>query len=111
MFFAFDFDGVIRDSLNHHIRLLNCAAREFGLPKLFSREKVKKCDIMTWESVAEQCGVTEILFESFWQNLFDLLLSEHPETQLFDGIPVVLRMARTLDRTVVITSNFESLIR
>ena len=109
MLFAFDFDGVIVDSFDHNIGLMNRAANGQGLPDLFSREKVAACDTMSWEFVAERCGVPAELFEPFSKCLFELLLSVPPETRLFDGMPDVLRTARKLGRTVVITSNFESL--
>ncbi|MCF7847248.1 MAG: HAD family hydrolase [Kiritimatiellales bacterium] len=109
MLFAFDFDGVIVDSLDHNISLMNRAANEQGLPGLFNRAKVGACDTMSWEFVARRCGVPENLFEPYSKCLFELLLSVPPETRLFEGIPGVLRSARALGRMVVVTSNFESL--
>jgi phosphoglycolate phosphatase-like HAD superfamily hydrolase len=109
MLFAFDFDGVIVDSFDYNMGLMNRAAKEQGLPELFTRELVQACDTMTWKFVAERCGVPEKLQEPYSKHLFHLLRTEPPETRLFDGMPEVLRTARALGRTVVITSNFESL--
>lgn len=111
MLFAFDFDGVIVDSFDHNISLMNRVCREFDLPDLFDRDRVRACDTMTWEFVSERCGVPETCRSSFTERLFELLTSVPPETRLFAGLPEVLRVARKLGNVVVITSNFESLTR
>jgi phosphoglycolate phosphatase len=111
MLFAFDFDGVILDSFDHNIALMNRAAQAVGLPKLFSRKRVESCSTMTWEFVAQQCGVPEEVLDAFLKELVELLLNVVPETTLFAGISSVLKTAATLGRVVIVTSNHESLVR
>jgi phosphoglycolate phosphatase len=111
MLFAFDFDGVILDSFDHNIALMNRAADAVGLPNLFSRKSVESCSTMTWEFVAQQCGVPDAVLDTFLQELVELLLKVAPKTTLFDGISSVLKTAGTLGRVVIVTSNHESLVR
>ena len=111
MLFAFDFDGVVLDSLDHNIETMNRAAEWVGLPRVFLRDAVMACDTMSWEFVAERCGIPSAAFLPFSEKLFELLLEEPPETRLFDGMVEVLWTARELGRTAVVTSNFESLAK
>lgn len=111
MLFAFDFDGVVLDSFDHNIALMNRAAESIGMPNLFSRERIEACQTMTWEFVAKQCGIPNEMFEAFYEKLQDLLLNEPPETRVFEGIPLVLKTAREIGRVVIITSNYEALVR
>lgn len=110
MLFAFDFDGVIADSLDHNVGLMNQAARSVGLPELFRRGTVSACEVMTWEYVATQCGVPDALHALFCERLYALLRETIPPSDIFEGIPALLATARSLGRVVVVTSNLESLV-
>lgn len=110
MLFAFDFDGVIADSFDYNIGLMNRVAIELGLTELFCRATVSACDVMTWERVGAQCGVPESLSGLFCDRLFSLLRNVQPPVAVFDGMAEVLSVAKELGRVVVVTSNFESLV-
>ena len=108
---AFDFDGVIADSLEHNLQVMNKAARAVALPDLFTRANVAACEVMSWQYVSEKCGVPIEMQSQYAEHLFEILETDPPPAHLFPEMGELLREAPQLGRVVVATSNFESLTR
>ena len=111
MLIAFDFDGVIADSLPEIFDATVAVARKLGTPRLPSMEDFRSARELTFSSVGSMLGLTEEGGREFAKEIFLVLEGSEMPFAIYPGMgPILERMCRS-HRVVIITSNIEKRVR
>lgn len=89
---AFDFDGVLVDSLRHNMQITNIACRQFGSVKDVTVEDLQTIDRMAFDSVAEFIGVPQDNFKPCLELINKQLVETYDELHPFPGIEKSLQI-------------------
>lgn len=111
MLVCIDFDGVISDSLNQQLELIQTAQSMLGYGRVPNLEDIKTIASLTYVDMAKHIGVPEEKLQHW--NAIILSLSEANKTEVvyFPGIVGVIEKIAAKAKVVIITSNFEFAVR
>ena len=105
---AFDFDGVLVDSLRHNIKITNTACGKFGSVKDVTVEDLQKIDRMAFDDVAELIGVPKENFKPCLDLINQQLVATYDALLPFPGIEDSLRiLSKSSILTIIVTHNTE----
>ncbi len=87
---AFDYDGVIADSLEHNLLVAEQACRHLGLIKFPTRNDIEQLENMSFIDIGRQIKVPENQIKDFTDFIFDRLEREPNPLSIFEGIAELL---------------------
>jgi len=103
---AFDFDGVLIDSLHHNIQITNAVCRKFGSIKDITAEDLQNIDQMSFENVAEFIGVPKDNFKPCLKLINQCLVDTYDTLLPFPGIESALqKLALCEIKLIIVTHN------
>ncbi len=103
---AFDFDGVLIDSLDHNIRVTNDACSLFGAAREISKSDLQQIDRMAFDDVARFVGVPQKHFQECLAIINRKLVETYHSLKPFDGIPEAMqKISKTKITTAIVTHN------
>lgn len=105
---AFDFDGVIVDSLLHNIRITNKACHQFGSKQEVTVAALQEINEMSFDAVAEYIGVPRENFKPCLELINQQLVETYDDLLPFPGIEQAIRiLADTGKQLIIVTHNTE----
>ena len=105
---AFDFDGVIVDSLQHNIKITNAACCKFGALRDVTVEDLQKIDRMAFYDVAKLIGVPEENFKPCLDLINQQLVTTYNSLIPFPGIEESLHiLSESSLHLIIVTHNTE----
>lgn len=102
---AFDYDGVLVDSLDHNLSLAEEAARHVGHPRCPNRADVEQLDNMSFEDIARLIQVPEERVDDFAGYVYRRLYEGSDAIEVFPGIARLLATLSSRHLLLVITAN------
>lgn len=105
---AFDFDGVLVDSLIHNLDITNSVCKEFGAKKAITVEDLQQIDAMSFDAVARFMGVPEDNFEGCLKIINKHLVDTYDQLLPFDGIDKAIEILHNSSmKLIIVTHNTE----
>jgi phosphoglycolate phosphatase len=103
---AFDFDGVLVDSLHHNIAITNAACSKFNSKKDVTVEDLQNIDRMAFDDVAELIGVPRENFKLCLEQINRQLVETYDSLLPFPGIMEALNtLSQTNLHLIIVTHN------
>lgn len=105
---AFDFDGVLVDSLYHNMQITNTACRQFGAEKEVTAVDLQNIDRMAFDDVAEFIGVPRENFKPCLDLINRQLVETYDSLLPFPGIEEALKVLSGSGlKLIIVTHNTE----
>jgi phosphoglycolate phosphatase len=108
MLIAFDFDGVIVDSLEFNMNAVNKAGSFFSATRKTVAQDVHHTEDMSFVGAAKSVGIAEAEITAFVKKVFEVLISEPDDTKIFEKIPDVIQTLAQNHQIAIITSNVKT---
>lgn len=108
---AFDFDGVLADSLLHNIKIINRVCRNLGSKKDVTPEDLQKINSMSFKAVAEYIGVPKRNFAECLKSINIRLGETHNLLIPFPGIDnAIQKIFEAGLQLIIVTHNSEPVV-
>jgi len=108
---AFDFDGVIADSLQENIKTTNIACSKFGAEKTVNKDLLQNIDCMAFNTIAEKIKLPPHNYDKALNLINSMLSNSYLNIQPFAGIPEILHELYLNDmQMIIITHNTEKTV-
>ena len=105
---AFDFDGVLVDSLTHNLEITNSVCKRFGAKKAITSEDLQEINAMSFDAVARFMGVPEDNFDECLKIINKHLVDTYDKLLPFDGInDAIERLYNSSLKLIIVTHNTE----
>jgi len=104
---AFDYDGVIADSFDHNLSIVNSILKKMGHHKTSSADDIRNLRKMTFAQLGIDLGVPEANAQKLELETASKLIETTDEVDLFPGIPELFR-SLSQKYTLAIISNTTS---
>ncbi|MCY4488097.1 MAG: HAD hydrolase-like protein [Deltaproteobacteria bacterium] len=111
MLLHFDYDGVLVDSFDALLSAFRQTAVDTGLGRPPTRHDFETIEDLNATGVATLLGVSEDRIEDYTRRIHEVLGAGGYEPALFPGIPGLLRALSEEHTLVVVTSNYEHIVR
>ena len=108
---AFDYDGVLVDSLDRDMIAINEICREMKLNSALTRHHVEQVENMTFDALTEQIGVPADIRPEFQRRVIETLQRHSGTMRFFPGIAEFIGKAVRRHLLVVVTSNETDLVK
>lgn len=102
---AFDFDGVIVDSLRHNMQITNNACRQYGSLKDVTEKDLQQINQMSFDAVAEFIGVPRENFKPCLELINKQLVETYDALLPFPRIKEVLSKLADAGLTLIIVTH------
>lgn len=107
---AFDFDGVLADSLDRFLEHAEKVAATLGYSRSPSRQDLDALDQMKVVDFARQINLPEAVVYQFTQDVYDRIEDGQETIILFDGMQEVLEQAVSDFHVSIVTANREPVV-
>jgi len=107
---AFDYDGVIVDSLHHNLSVAEQACRHLGLKSFPTYNDIEQLENMSFEDLGRQIKVPENQIKDFTAFIFDRLAQDTNTLSIFEGISDLLLQLNKKHTLVVVTTNTQKVV-
>ena len=111
MLLHFDYDGVLVDSFDQLLNTFRRTAVETGLGRLPTRNDFETIEDLSATGLATLLGVPEGHIESYTRRMHALLEADGYAPAMFSGIPDLLMTLSQRHTIVIVTSNYDHLVR
>ena len=111
MLLHFDYDGVLVDSFDQLLTAFRRTAADTGLGRLPTRNDFETIEDLSATGLATLLGVPAGHIESYTRHVHALLEAGGYAPTLFPGIPDLLKTLSERHTLVVVTSNYDPLVR
>ncbi len=111
MLIAFDYDGVLVDSMEEIIKFANRARHLVGFNRQVTKEDLQNFENLTFESVGRFLGISEDNILRFSKQIMGLLQANLAKSKVFIGMPEVIRSLSNEHTIVLITSNLKDNVK
>ena len=111
MLLHFDYDGVLVDSFDQLLSAFQRTAVDTGLGRLPTRNDFETIEDLSATGIATLLGVPERHIERYTVRMHALLEADGYEPAMFPGIPDLLRSLSGQHTIVIVTSNYDRLVR
>ncbi len=111
MLLHFDYDGVIVDSFDALLSAFQRTAVDTGLGRPPTRHDFETIEDLNAAGVAALLGVPEDRISDYTRRIHEVLAADGHEPALFPGIPDVLKTLSGKHTLVLVTSNYDPLVR
>ena len=111
MLLHFDYDGVLVDSFDQLLSAFQRTAADTGLGRPPTRADFETIEDLNAAGLATLLGVPEPDIDRYTQRTHTLLEAEGYEPAMFPGIPDLLSTLSGRHTIVIVTSNYEHLVR
>jgi phosphoglycolate phosphatase len=109
---AFDFDGVIADSLNENIRITNKVCSELGAEINVTSQLLQSVDCMSFETIAEKIKLPEKHYTEALKQINELLVESYIRIKPFEGIAeVISELYHNNIQIIINTHNTENAVK
>ncbi len=107
---AFDYDGVIVDSLNQNLLVARQACQQLGLKSFPTLNDIEQLENMSFEDIGRQIKVPEDRLKDFTSIVFDQLAQDTNTLFIFEGISDLLFQLSKQHTLVVVTTNTQKVV-
>ncbi|MGZ6346727.1 MAG: HAD family hydrolase [Anaerolineales bacterium] len=107
---AFDYDGVLADSLDHNLLVAEQACRHLGLSLFPTQKDIEQLENMSFKDIGRQIKVPENQIKDFTDFIFDRLEREPNTLSIFEGIAELLLQLSKQHTLVVVTTNTQKVV-
>ena len=111
MLLHFDYDGVLVDSFDQLLGAFQRTAADTGLGRPPTRNDFETIEDLNAAGLAALLGVPEADIDRYTTRTHALLEADGYEPAMFPGIPDLLRTLSERHTIVIVTSNYEHLVR
>ena len=111
MLLHFDYDGVLVDSFDQLLGAFQRTAADTGLGRPPTRNDFETIEDLNAAGLAALLGVPEADIDRYTRHTHVLLEADGYEPAMFPGIPDLLRTLSQRHIIVIVTSNYENLVR
>ena len=111
MLLHFDYDGVLVDSFDELLSAAQKAASETGLGRPPTRSDFETIEDLTAAGIASLLGVPQRGVDLYTRRMHRALDADGREPAMFPGVPDMLRTLSKQHTLVIVTSNFDHLVR
>ncbi|MDE0028385.1 MAG: HAD family hydrolase [Deltaproteobacteria bacterium] len=111
MLLHFDYDGVLVDSFDALLGAFRQTAADTGLGRPPTRHDFETIEDLNAAGVAALLGVPDDHIADYTRRIHEVLAAGGYEPALFPGIPRLLRALSEKHTLVVVTSNYDQLVR
>ncbi len=111
MLLHFDYDGVLVDSFDQLLTTFRRTAVETGLGRIPTRNDFETIKDLSAAGLATLLGVPEGHIESYTRRMHALLEADGYAPAMFPGIPDLLKTLSQRHTIVIVTSNYDHLVR
>lgn len=111
MLLHFDYDGVLVDSFDALLSAFRQTAMDTGLGRPPTRHDFETIEDLNAAGVAALLGVPDDHIADYTRRIHEVLAAGGYEPALFPGIPGLLRALSKKHTLVVVTSNYNQLVR
>jgi phosphoglycolate phosphatase len=106
----FDYDGVIVDSIETNLKVVQLACEKIGHPADLEKMRMDRLENIAFDELARHLGLSGDAVEQFRTIIFDLLAENIFAPKIFVGMPeVILKLAEN-NYLAIITSNVKSAV-
>jgi phosphoglycolate phosphatase len=107
---AFDYDGVIVDSLNQNLLVATQACQQLGLKSFPTLIDIEQLENMSFEDIGRQIKVPEDRLKDFTSIVFHQLAQDTNTLFIFEGISDLLFQLSKQHTLVVVTTNTQKVV-
>jgi phosphoglycolate phosphatase len=107
---AFDYDGVIVDSLDQNLLVAKQACQHLGLKSFPTLNDIEQLENMSFEDIGRQIKVPENQIKDFTAFIFDRLAQDTNTLSIFVGISDILLQMSKQHTLVVVTTNTQKVV-
>jgi len=108
---AFDFDGVLVDSMQHNMHITNIVCREFGSQRDVTEDDLQNIARMSFDDIAELIGVPRKNFKPCLVEIDKLILETYDSLFPFSGILDALKeLSKTNVSLIIVTHNTQCVV-
>lgn len=107
---AFDYDGVIVDSLNQNLLVATQACQQLGLKSFPTLIDIEQLENMSFEDIGRQIKVPEDRLKDFTSIVFHQLAQDTNTFFIFEGISDLLFQLSKKHTLVVVTTNTQKVV-
>lgn len=111
MLICLDFDGVIVNSLDHHVHLAQIAQEKLGAGRVPTRQDFQEIDSLTYEGFARWLEIPEDRLEAWRTIHMGLVTRDGQVSDVFPEIPAVMKALAERHTLAIVTSNIEEIVR
>lgn len=108
--FAFDFDGVLADSLDRFLVHAENVARDLGYPRTPSHSDLDALDHMKVVDFARQIALPESVVETFTEQVYDLIAAHQDHLVMFEGMASIVREVAQMHLVAIVTANLDTVV-
>lgn len=110
MIVAYDYDGVIVDSLDPNIDMMNEVLSEMGLEPAIDREMFQSLKVISFEAMAGPLGLSDEELQTFMAKIHERNDDLYHKTPLFDGMKSHLERVAASAKVYLVSNNTTSLV-
>lgn len=110
MIVAYDYDGVIVDSLDANIAMMNSILEEMGKEASIDRAMFQRLQVISFEAIADILSLSEDEITQFMRIIGEQNDDIHTETALFPGIAEHLKRVARVAKIYIVSNNESSLV-
>ncbi len=111
MLICLDFDGVIVDSLHHHVHLAQVAQQKLGEGRRPDETDFHEISSLTYQGFALRLGIPKERWED-WETIhMTLVESDGQVSDVFPEMPAILHALSRTHSLAVVTANIEEIVR
>jgi phosphoglycolate phosphatase len=107
---AFDYDGVIVDSLNQNLLVATQACQQLGLKSFPTLNDIEQLENMSFEDIGRQIKVPEDRLKDFTSIVFHQLAQDTNTLFIFEGLSDLLFQLNKQHTLVVVTTNTQKVV-
>ncbi len=110
--YIFDYDGVIADSLDAWINVIDRLGDEYGFLYKMTRENVNQLEHVTMDGILEKSGSNREESSEYLESVYTDMAASSMSVPFFSGIERVLKLLKESENIICInTANGSSLVR
>lgn len=109
--FAFDFDGVLADSLDRFLIHAENVALELGYPRKPTRRDLDALDHMKVIDFGRQIALPESVVETFTERVYDLIAAYEDHLSIFEGMDAIVRQVAQSHPVAIVTANLDTVVQ
>lgn len=107
---AFDYDGVIVDSLDQNLLVAGQACQHLGLKSFPTHDDIEQLENMSFEDLGRQIGVPETRLKDYTSFVFRRLAQAANPLFIFEGISDLLLQLGKQHTLVIVTTNTQQVV-
>jgi phosphoglycolate phosphatase len=108
---AFDYDGVLADSLTHNLGVVKQVCLSMGMTRFPTSDDIKNLETVSYKDLGRQIQIPETRIEEFTSLTFKQLSQDTALLSAFKGISDLIYKLSQRHILIIVTNNLEDVVK